>query len=177
MRHIWSLIAGVVIAPLAWFLIAFGQGAMGKGVSSNDFGDDFILGGLLIAGVGLILGLIASLRTSPVGALFAAVIFLGASMFALFAPLDALDFFGQEWKFGGYVVNPASPLNSATLAVVGGMLLMAIFSPARWRGKPTTAADESKEEWNPPAPAEPWEPPSTTASVTPATEAGTDKSS
>jgi hypothetical protein len=28
MRHTWSLVAGAVFAPLAWFLIAFGQGAM-----------------------------------------------------------------------------------------------------------------------------------------------------
>ena len=168
MRHVWSLIAGVVIAPLAWFLIAFGQGAMSRGQSLNDFQGDFILGGLLVVGVGLLLGVISSLRISPVGALVAALAYLGASMFALFARQDALKVFSQEVKIGDYTTNLADPLNSSVLAVVGGMLLIAVFSPARWRG---ARSETAVEQWAPPPPPAPWEPPSP-AGVTTTTEGG-----
>jgi hypothetical protein len=165
------LIAGVVIAPLAWFLIAFGQGAMSRGQSLNDFQGDFILGGLLVVGVGLLLGVIGSLRISPVGALVASLAFLGASMFALFARQDALKVFSQEVKVGDYATNLADPLNTSVLAVVGGMLLIAVLSPARWRGARTETA---VEQWAPPPPPAPWEPPSP-AGVTTATESGDTK--
>jgi asparagine N-glycosylation enzyme membrane subunit Stt3 len=168
MRHVWSLIAGVVIAPLAWFLIAFGQGAMSRGQSLNDFKGDFILGGLLVVGVGLLLGVIASLRVSPVGALVTSLAYLGASMFALFARQDALKVFSQEVTLGDYKTNLADPLNSSVLAIVGGILLVAVFSPARWRGAQT---DTSVEQWAPPPPPAPWEPPSP-AGVSPTTESG-----
>ncbi len=153
MRHIWSLILGVVIAPLAWFLVAFGQSAMARGNSLADFKNDFILGGLLIVGVGLLLGLIGSLRTSPLGALIASLGFLGATGYALFAPMNALDLFGDARKIGAYDLNLAQPLTTGVLAVVGGMLLLAVFSPSRWRGNPTVAAPAESTpettEWKP----------------------------
>jgi hypothetical protein len=149
-----------VIAPLAWFLIAFGQGAMSRGQSLNDFKGDFILGGLLIVGMGLLLGIVSSLRTSPVGALVASVLYLGASMFGLFARQDALRVFSREVNLGDYTANLADPLNSSVLAVVGGMLLIAVFSASRWRGAQT---DTTVEQWSPPPPPAPWEPPSPTS--------------
>lgn len=159
MRHIWSLIAGVVLTPLAWFLIAIGQGEMSRGEVSAGVNNNLLLGGLLIVGVGLLLGLIGSLRTSPVGALVASAIFLGASVFYLLAPLDALGMF-KAWKVAGYEANLSSPLTSGILAVVGGILLMAVFSPARWRGGPV--ATDEHTEWVPPATPEPWQAPVST---------------
>jgi hypothetical protein len=168
MRHVWSLIAGVVIAALAWFLIAFGQGAMISGQAANDFKGEFILGGLLIAGVGLLLGLVSSLRTSPVGALVASLVYLGASMFTLFARADALKVFSREVNIGDYTSNLATPITTSVLAVAGGMLLVAVFSPARWRG---AATQTEVDQWAPPPPPAPWEPPAP-ASVGPTTESG-----
>jgi hypothetical protein len=172
MRHTWSLVAGVVFAPLAWFLIALSQGAMTEGVSLASSKSDFLLGGLLIIGVGLMLGLIGSLRTSPVGALFTALIYLGFSVYAFTSSLTDIDLFGRIWKVGNYDVVLATPVNHGVLAVVGGMLLMAIFSPARWRG---AQAAEDPNAWKPTEPAPPWEPPPTVA--VPTTGYGPDKSS
>jgi hypothetical protein len=169
MRHVWSLIAGVVIAPLAWFLIAFGEGAMSRGGAANDFKGDYILGGLLIMGIGLLLGLISSLRTSPVGALVASLTFLGASIFALFARTEALQVFSREVRIGDYTANIASPLNSGVLAVAGGMLLIAVFSAARWRT--TAPVQETAETWTAPPPPEAWAA-ATPAAVSAATESG-----
>jgi hypothetical protein len=160
MRHTWSLVAGVVFAPLAWFLIALGQGAMTEGVTLASSKNDFLLGGLLIVGVGLLLGLIGSLRTSPVGALFAGIVYLGFSIYAFTAPLTDIDLFGRIWTIGSYDIVLATPVNHGVLAAVGGMLLMAIFSPARWRGG---QAPQDPNAWSPPEPAPRWEPPPTVA--------------
>lgn len=148
---------------------------MSRGHSLADFKNDFILGGLLIVGVGLLLGLIGSLRTSPVGALVAAVVFLGASMFALFAPLNALDVFGDARKVGSYQLNLAEPLTTGILAVVGGMLLISVFSATRWRN-PRPAADPVPEEV--PSESTEWTPqPEAWASLSPNPDAGSDKPS
>ncbi|WP_117210473.1 hypothetical protein [Allorhizocola rhizosphaerae] len=181
MRHIWSLILGVLFAPLAWFLIAFGQSATSRGQSLSDFKNDFILGGLLIVGVGLLLGLIGSLRTSPLGALIASLVFLGASGFMIFAPRYALDVFGDARKIGAYDINLATPLTTGVLGVVGGMLLLSAFSPARWRAKPapaapafdSTPATSESVEWKPQP--EAWA--SLPAAPASTADSGTDKSS
>lgn len=159
MRHVWSLIAGILITPLAWFLIAFGQGAMSRGQASDGVQDDVILGGLLIIGVGLLLGLVSSLRTSPVGALVGGLIFVGAAAFALIRPIDALEVFSREVVLGDYKTNIADPLNHGTLAVAGGMLLIAVFSAARWRSgsRDDTTAEPGSPVSPPPAPGQ-WEP-------------------
>jgi|KBSSwiStaDraftv2_1062776.scaffolds.fasta_scaffold31239_3 hypothetical protein len=160
MRHTWSLVAGAVFTPLAWFLIAFGQGAMTGPVSLANSRGDFLLGGLLIVGVGLMLGLIGSLRTSPVGALFTSVVYLGISIYAFTSPLTDIDLFGRIFKVGSYDVVLATPVNHGVLAAVGGMLLMAIFSPARWKGG---QVPEDPNAWKAPEPAPPWQPPPTVA--------------
>jgi hypothetical protein len=160
MRHTWSLVAGAIFAPLAWFLIAFGQGAMTQRVSLAGSQDDFLLGGLLIIGVGLMLGLIGSLRTSPAGALFTAVIYLGFSVYAFKSPLTDIALFGRIWKIGSYDVVLATPVNHGVLAAIGGMMLIAAFSPARWRG---SQIPQDANAWKAPEPAPPWEPPPTVA--------------
>lgn len=171
MRHIWSLVAGVIIAPLAWFLIAFGQAAMTERLTLSSSEADFLFGGLLLIGVGLIIGLISSMRTSPVGALVAAAIFLGGSVYFLLAPSSASELFGDTKLVGNYEVVLSTPLHSGVLAVVGGVLLVAVFSPARWRGN---SAPADPNAWTPPPPAPAWTPPSVS---TPTPEAGSDRSS
>jgi hypothetical protein len=171
MRHIWSLVAGVVIAPLAWFLIAFGQAAMTERVTLSSSETDFLFGGLLLIGVGLLIGLIGSVRTSPVGALVAAAIYIGATVYLLLAPSSASDLFGHTNLVGNYEVVLSTPLHSGVLAVVGGALLVAVFSPARWRGN---AAPADPNAWTPPPPAPAWSPPSVS---TPTSDSGSDRSS
>jgi hypothetical protein len=171
MRHIWSLVAGVIIAPLAWFLIAFGQAAMTEKVTLSSSEPDFLFGGLLLVGVGLVLGLIGSVRTSPVGALVAAVLYIGTTVYILLSPSSATDLFGDTNLVGNYEVVLSTPLHTGVLAVVGGLMLVAAFSPARWRGG---AASADPNAWTPPPPAPPWTPPTVS---TPTSETGSDRSS
>ena len=171
MRHIWSLVAGVIIAPLAWFLIAFGQAAMTERVTLSTAETDFLFGGLLLIGVGLLIGLIGSVRTSPVGALVAAAVYLAGTAYLLLAPSAASDLFGNINLVGNYEVVLSTPLHTGVLAVVGGVLLIAVFSPARWRGG---AGPADPDAWTPPPPAPPWTPPTVS---TPTSQTSADRSS
>src|SRR5437764_14276814 len=78
MRHIGTLIAAMVIAPLVWLLLAFGQGrsaqAFAKAQSTGVYhGGDFLRPLQALAAAGRLLGLIATLRLSPLGAVVAGV--------------------------------------------------------------------------------------------------------
>ncbi len=132
---------------------------------------DFLFGGLLLIGVGLLVGLIGSVRTSPVGALVAAVIYIGGTVYLLLAPSSASDLFGNTNLVGNYEVVLSTPLHSGVLAVVGGVLLVAIFSPARWR---SGAGPADPNAWAPPPPAPAWTPPSVS---TPTSDTSADRSS
>src|SRR5205823_1014734 len=72
MRHLWTLIAAVVIAPAAWLLMAYGQpqaaDAFAKSAQAGTWhANDFLWPLLFLAGAGLLLGLLATLRFSPLG--------------------------------------------------------------------------------------------------------------
>jgi hypothetical protein len=132
MRHIWSLIAGIVIAPLGWFLLAVVYGL------SNE--PRRILGLLpttglllLLALIGMLYGLLATLRISPAGALFTAFAYL------LPIVLTELNFrwlyrtLSTRWQFGDVPVDLFRPLNLGIIPIIGGIMLISAFSFSRWR--------------------------------------------
>jgi hypothetical protein len=143
MRHVLSLVMGVVFAPLVWFSVAVGQGATKEGVPHG-----LLVSGLVLVGVGLVAGLLASLRTSPLGAVFAGIVFLGASAFMYLDHSRAMDLFTTEWEIMRYPIDLATPLTTGVLAFAGGLLLMSVFSLARWRGR-SSASDPDSDAWNP----------------------------
>jgi hypothetical protein len=150
MRHVLSLVMGVVIAPLAWVAIAVGQGATQEGVPHG-----LLVSGLVLVGVGLVAGLLASLRTSPLGAVLASVVFLGASAFMYLDHDRGMDVFTTHWKVKDYPIDLASPLTTGVLAFAGGLMLMSVFSAARWRGRKPEADIEPDNVWTPIPAAEP----------------------
>lgn len=145
MRHVLSLVMGVVIAPLAWVAVAVGQGATQEGVPHG-----MLVSGLVLVGVGLVAGLLASLRTSPLGAIFAGVVYLGASAFMFLDHSRGMDLFTTHWKVSEYPIDMATPLTTGVLAFAGGLMVMSAFSVARWRGSPKTEPDSEPDNmWNP----------------------------
>ncbi|MCP2326660.1 hypothetical protein HDA40_005167 [Hamadaea flava] len=142
MRHLWSLIAGVVIAPLAWAVVAFGQTVMGEVYTAGaptGYSSKVLLGAGVLVGAGLIVGLIASLRVSPVGPLLVALLYLGSSALLIFAPKTGVDVFDRVQKdVLGHDVMTITPLKSGIIPVLGGVLLIAVFSGGRWRVWPGT---------------------------------------
>src|SRR5215468_10567246 len=91
MRHIGSLIAGIIAAPVAWLLIGWGQLNLAKPLATaaqtgtfhtNDFVKPFVI----LAVAGLVVGLVASLRLSPVGPLVAGAALVAPYIALLVAP-------------------------------------------------------------------------------------------
>jgi len=145
MRHLWSLIAGVVIAPLAWAVVAFGQTVMGEIIKAGPltgFSTKLLLAAAAFVGAGVVVGLIASLRVSPAGPLLVALLYLGSSAVLVFAPKTGLDVFDRVQKgVFGHDVATLGPLTSGVIPVLGGVLLIAVFSAGRWRAWPGAAVE------------------------------------
>ncbi|HEX5541141.1 MAG TPA: hypothetical protein VFX60_06195 [Micromonospora sp.] len=144
MRHLWSLLAGVVAAPLAWVLIAAGQSGSDRTISSWVKTDSYswanLIGPAVYLGVaGLLLGLIGTLRFSPAGPL-AAGLLLVIPYAGLFAkPFVVRDAIPAGWELFGDELPLHQPLDNGTLLLIGVLLLTATFSIQRWRRWPAPA--------------------------------------
>src|SRR3954452_9417425 len=79
MRHTRTLIVAVFVAPLAWVLLALGQArsdsAFDHPASATLHAGSFVRPLLLLAAAGLLLGLLATLRISPLGAMAIGVLY------------------------------------------------------------------------------------------------------
>ncbi len=125
MRHVGTLIAASIIAPLAWVLIAFGQdrsAAAFLNAQSNGstlHGSDFVRPLQFLVAAGLVLGLIAILRFSPLGALVSGLGYV--SSYAL--------------------LGLATPIRTGSALLVGALLLVGTASVGRWRRWPRPAGE------------------------------------
>ena len=147
MRHLRSLLAGVVAAPLAWLLIAAGQtqwqGTVAEWTAAGRFDTaDLIVPGIFLAVAGIVLGLLATLRVSPVGPLVAGLLLLVPTVSMFIHPFDTADMISDEdgWVLLGQAVDPRVPVANGTLLMLSALLLMAVFSAHRWRRLPAVAA-------------------------------------
>jgi hypothetical protein len=149
MRHLGSLLAALVVGPVAWVLLAFGQ-------TEFVWGNGATLGGwperaLALAAAGLLLGLIATPRISPVGPLVVGVAYTGYAVAALWrrGVHDALP---DTVRIAGRTVDLQAPVDTGTAIAVGVLLLVAAVSVRRWQRWPRhPAAPEAAA----PGPAEP----------------------
>jgi hypothetical protein len=141
MRHIATLIAATVIAPLAWILLALGQDrslrvfadAQTTGVyHRGDFGRPL----LVLAATGLLFGLIATLRLSPLGAVGAGVAYASSYLMLLIVPNRVLSFFGHDISVAGHHADPTTPIRTGTTMVLGTLLLVSVASVRRWQRWP-----------------------------------------
>jgi hypothetical protein len=170
MRHLGTLIAAIVIAPAAWLLIAFGQSesiiAFAKADSSGAWRPvNFVLPLLLVAGAGLLLGLLASLRFSPVGAVVAGLVYVATYAAVLIDAKDAIKLLNYRITIVHHTADLRSPIVSGAAPLLGALLLVGVVSVGRWRRWPAAvpatvpATDESgtteeptKDFWTPTAP-------------------------
>jgi len=147
MRHLWSLLAGVVAAPLAWLLIAAGQtqwqGTVQEWNLAGRFDTaDLVVPGVFLAVAGIVLGLLATLRVSPAGPLVAGLLLLVPTIGMFIHPFDTADMISDEdgWVLLGQAVDPRVPVANGTLFMLSALLLMAVFSAHRWRRLPAVVA-------------------------------------
>ncbi len=153
MRHLWSLLAGVVSAPVVWLLLASGQyraQAVVAGWSAAGRFDPTDLVGpvILLAVAGIVLGLLGTLRWSPAGPVAAGLLFVTPTVLMFAHPFQTLEGFfrpadASPRRVLAQDLAPWLPVENGTLLVLGALLLMAVFSSQRWRrwpGAPRPAA-------------------------------------
>lgn len=144
MRHLGSLLAGILIAPVAWILIALGQQKSASTIASWQQSSGFDTADLLLPAAyllaaGILIGLIATLRISPVGALVTGVFYAGTFIALFVSPIRARNAVPETLSLLGRKVALRTPLDNGTLLLVGIALLVAVFSVARWRSWPAAA--------------------------------------
>lgn len=140
MRHLASLIVGVVIGIVAWMLIGYSQAHLGAlpvtGLGHPTW-SAYQLPLLLMAIAGLLVGLVAATRISPAGPLVAGAGFVVLQLAYVASPgfLDWLprSVFGQTriWT---------RPAATGVAALLGLVMLVAILSVRRWQRWPGTTA-------------------------------------
>ncbi|MDQ7903975.1 hypothetical protein RB614_05490 [Phytohabitans sp. ZYX-F-186] len=138
MRHLWTLIAAAVIAPLAWVLLAYGQDrsiqAFLNEESAGAFrSGDFIRPALCLAAAGLLLGLLGTLRVSPAGAVLTGLVYTGSFLALLADPDTVLNLLPGRMSLAGREADLETPLRTGSAMVVGAALLLAVASAGRWR--------------------------------------------
>ncbi|MFI7575265.1 hypothetical protein [Micromonospora sp. NPDC049497] len=148
MRHLWSFLAGVVVAPVTWVLVTLGQDGsartvdrwveIGKFNSAN-----LIEPAVWLAVGGILLGLIGTLRTSPLGPLVAGLLLVTPYVGVFVAPFGMRDRIPDGWEVLGDPLPLRLPVENGTLFLIGVMLLMATVSAQRWRRwpRPVTEAE------------------------------------
>jgi hypothetical protein len=144
MRHLGSLLAGVLIAPVAWVLIALGQQKSASTISSwvsdsTYHTADLIAPAAYLVAAGILLGLVATLRISPLGAVVAGAFYVGVYATLFVNPLSAMKTIPNRLSGLGQAVDPRVPVANGTLALIGVALLIAAFSAKRWRRWPVPA--------------------------------------
>jgi hypothetical protein len=153
MRHLWSLLAGVLAAPLAWAFLATGQHRSERTVAGWDdtglFDTAELIGpAAFLAAAGVVLGLLGTLRWSPLGPLVAGLLLVTPTVLLFINPFETLDALafdaaradGEPVRVLSQDLQPWLPVANGTLLVLGALLLMAVLSGQRWRRWPTAAA-------------------------------------
>jgi hypothetical protein len=135
------LLAGVVAAPLTWVLVSMGQSGSSSTVARwAEAGRydtlDLIEPAAYLAVAGILLGVIGTLRFSPLGPLVAGLL-LVAPYAGLFAdPIAVRDAVPDNWNVLDRDIPLVVPLDNGTLLLLGALLVIATFSVQRWRRWP-----------------------------------------
>lgn len=146
MRHVGTLIAAVVIGPLAWILLAIGQDRSAQVFANAQDGgaldpSDFVRPVLLLAAAGILLGLIATLRFSPLGAVLTGIVYAATYLGLLIKPTWVLNLVDHKLTLAGHQADLANPVRTGTTLLLGSLLLVGVVSFHRWRRWPRPAAE------------------------------------
>lgn len=136
MRHLSTLIAAMFVAPFSWLLLAAGQDRSAQAFADVRAGraldtGDLVPAAICLAGAGLLLGLLASLRFSPLGAVLTGAGYAAGYLAMLFEPDGVLGLFPRTLSVAGHSVDPATPLRTGTALLLGALLLISAGRPRR----------------------------------------------
>ncbi|MCW3815397.1 hypothetical protein ONA91_13120 [Micromonospora sp. DR5-3] len=140
------MIAAAIVGPLAWVLFALGQDRSAQAFADAQNGGaldsgDLVRPALVLAAAGILLGLIATLRISPLGATLAGLFYSASYLGLLVSPTAMMSLLDHKLTLAGREVDLAVPLRTGTALVVGSLLLVAVVSVRRWQRWPQPAAD------------------------------------
>ncbi|MFI7607208.1 hypothetical protein ACIBTV_18995 [Micromonospora sp. NPDC049366] len=146
MRHLWSFLAGLVVVPVTWVLVTLGQDGSSRTVDRwvdlGTFNTANLIEPAVYLGVGgVLLGLLGTLRISPVGPLVAGLLLVTPYIGMFVAPFTVRDRIPDGWKVFGDPLPLQLPVENGTLFLIGLLLLMATFSVQRWRRWPRPATE------------------------------------
>ncbi|MFG3302056.1 hypothetical protein [Micromonospora chersina] len=149
MRHLWSFLAGLVVAPVTWVLVTLGQDGsertVHRWVEIGTYSTPNLIEPAVYLGVaGILLGLLGTLRFSPLGPAVAGLLLVVPYLGLFVAPFSVRDRVPESWKMLGDPLPLRHPLENGTLFLIGVLLLMAVFSGQRWRQWPRGAAAEAE---------------------------------
>ncbi|MGC4857090.1 hypothetical protein ACLQ24_27890 [Micromonospora sp. DT4] len=145
MRHLWSFLAGLVVAPITWALVTLGQDGSSRTVDRwveiGTFNTANLIEPAVYLGVGgVLLGLLGTLRFSPAGPVVAGLLLVTPYVGIFVAPFEVRDAIPHDWKVFGDPLPLRLPVENGTLFLIGLLLLMATFSSQRWLRWPQPAA-------------------------------------
>ncbi|MBX7269042.1 hypothetical protein KIF24_25455 [Micromonospora sp. Llam7] len=146
MRHLWSFLAGLVVVPVTWVLVALGQDGSTSTVdrwveigTSNTA--NLIEPAVYLAVGGIVLGLLGTLRISPLGPLVAGLLLVTPYVGLFIAPFRVRERIPSGWEFLGDPLPLGLPVENGTLFLIGALLLVATFSGQRWRRWPAPVTE------------------------------------
>ncbi|MGH3713113.1 MAG: hypothetical protein ACRDT4_06565 [Micromonosporaceae bacterium] len=136
MRHFLSLLAGLVIAPAVWIATGLGQVKLSQAMADGGGSGAALTAVAILAAAGLIVGLIASTRISPLGPLVAGLLLLGGQLLYVYRPTAFPKLGSTELLSapGGMII--IAPATTGLAAVLGTSLVVALLSIGRWRKWP-----------------------------------------
>ncbi|MFC7544801.1 hypothetical protein [Plantactinospora sp. GCM10030261] len=145
MRHFWSFLAGLAAAPLSWVLIALGQDGSASTIARWADAGTYNVANLIepavyLAVAGIVLGLLGTLRFSPLGPLVAGLLLVAPYVGMFINPFGVRNQVPASWKVLGDPLPLRLPLDNGTLFMIGLLLVMATFSGQRWRRWPESTS-------------------------------------
>nr|WP_203707458.1 hypothetical protein [Asanoa iriomotensis] len=131
-------------APVVWILLALGQdgsaSTIGTWAETSAFNTARLIGpAVYLAAAGIGLGVLATLRWSPLGPVVAGLLLMAPYVGMFIAPLRVRSAVPGGWRLFGDPLPLRLVLDNGTLFFLGLLLLMAAFSVQRWRRWPVPA--------------------------------------
>jgi hypothetical protein len=148
-RHFGTLIAAIFFAPLAWILLAFGEDRTAMAFANAHANGAFHAGDFLrplqyLTVAGLLLGLIATLRFSPLGTVVAGLAFSFSYAGLLLAPQSVVNLFTHSVSLGGHRADLTLPIRTGTAMLLGALMLVGAASVGRWRRWPRPVTERAR---------------------------------
>ncbi|WP_018221054.1 hypothetical protein [Salinispora pacifica] len=140
-----------MVAPVTWILVTLGQDGSARTVNRwMDIGQfnsaNLIEPAVWLVVGGVLLGLLGTLRVSPIGPIVAGLLLATPYLGLALRPFAVRDRIPTDWEVLGDPLPLLLPLENGTLFLIGLLLLVAGFSGQRWRQWPTTKAEPKTAE-------------------------------